>query len=91
MGFFIPALLLGGFGMSQHLATKELDDLMRESERPLFGFWWGVGLGAVFGFWLGINCSGLFERFSSISKAGRALFNFPADDTQQQQQQQQRH
>ena len=75
MGFFLPALLLGGFGVSQHLASKELDDLIREAEQPLFGFWWGAGLGFVAGIWCGYNLSPLLKKFREFTKAGLALFS----------------
>lgn len=61
--------------MSQHLASKELDDLIREAEQPIFGFWWGVGLGFVIGAWAGYNMGHLFTRFQGFAKAGYALFS----------------
>ncbi|KAF8821110.1 hypothetical protein IE077_004381 [Cardiosporidium cionae] len=55
MGFFIPALFFGGLGMSHLYATKELDDIFREGDQPLFGFWWGAAIGLLGGIWIGWN------------------------------------
>lgn len=69
MGFFLPALLLGGFGVSQHLASKELDDLIREADQPVFGFWWGVGLGFLVGAWAGYNLGPFIKKIQGYFKA----------------------
>lgn len=73
MGFFLPALLVGGLGMSQHLANKELDDLMREAEQPIFGFWWGFGLGVVAGLWLGVSLAPFLGKCRDFLKAGESV------------------
>ncbi|CBZ50511.1 conserved hypothetical protein [Neospora caninum Liverpool] len=69
MGFFLPALFVGGLGMTQHLASRELDDLLRQAEQPLFGFWWGVGFGVIIGVWVGYNFSSFFFRLKHVSEA----------------------
>ncbi|KFH03858.1 putative transmembrane protein [Toxoplasma gondii VAND] len=69
MGFFLPALFVGGLGMTQHLASRELDDLIRQAEQPLFGFWWGVGFGVVVGVWVGCNFASFFRRLKTLSLA----------------------
>eukprot|EP00922_Rhytidocystis_sp_ex-Travisia-forbesii_P009631 GHVS01014086.1.p1 GENE.GHVS01014086.1~~GHVS01014086.1.p1 ORF type:complete len:209 (-),score=63.59 GHVS01014086.1:262-888(-) len=65
-GFFLPAALMGGLGLSHHFASRELDDIYKQAETPLFGFWWGVGLGVLAGVWVGAN----FHRFFGL------LFDF---------------
>lgn len=60
MGFWIPALLVGGVGASHHYATRELDYITKEVEQPTFGFWWGVLLGVLSGIWIGVSFHGSF-------------------------------
>ncbi|PFH36150.1 hypothetical protein BESB_043420 [Besnoitia besnoiti] len=69
MGFFLPALFVGGLGMTQHLASRELDDLLRQAEQPVFGFWSGVGFGVLLGVWIGFNFSSFFLRLKGLSDA----------------------
>lgn len=61
-----PAMILGGLGMSHHIATKELDTISRESERPIFGFWSGITVGGLLGLWMGANFSGFFLHVFSL-------------------------
>lgn len=86
MGFFLPALLVGGLGMSQHLANKELDDLMREAEQPIFGFRWGFGLGMLTGLWLGISLAPFIGKCIDFLRAGESVL-LPGEGASQPQQQ----
>mmetsp|Transcript_28969 Transcript_28969/g.56689 ORF Transcript_28969/g.56689 Transcript_28969/m.56689 type:complete len:94 (-) Transcript_28969:481-762(-) len=67
MGFFIPALLAGGLTMGHYEASKELDTFFRQSSRPLFGFWWGLGIGTCFGIWMGVNFGPVFVKFVGVT------------------------
>eukprot|EP00389_Voromonas_pontica_P018584 GDKH01029241.1.p2 GENE.GDKH01029241.1~~GDKH01029241.1.p2 ORF type:complete len:89 (+),score=5.07 GDKH01029241.1:121-387(+) len=56
MGFFIPAVLLGSLGAGTVQVQKNSSYegmLAREQYTPIFGFWWGMGVGMFFGVWLG--------------------------------------
>eukprot|EP00920_Eleutheroschizon_duboscqi_P012920 GHVT01030625.1.p1 GENE.GHVT01030625.1~~GHVT01030625.1.p1 ORF type:complete len:140 (+),score=15.52 GHVT01030625.1:2154-2573(+) len=62
MGYFLPAMIVGGLGMGHRYATKELDEIIREGERPTFGFGWGVLIGLFTGWWVGYTFHGFFYR-----------------------------
>lgn len=75
MGFFLPALFVGGLGMTQHLASRELDDIVRQAEQPVFGFWWGFSLGALTGLWIGCNFGPLLVKIKHVvSSVGGWMF-----------------
>lgn len=66
--------------MTQHLASRELDDLLRQAEQPIFGFWWGVGFGVLIGVWIGYNFAGFFSRLKSLTSAVCDLLALRQDD-----------
>lgn len=78
MAFFIPVALAGGLGtlgVSHAQASRNIERINLEHYEPLFGFWWGVGVGCFLGLWIGVSFSRPLTRLLK-------WFDFFSDETQ---------